>query len=294
MYNNDSIKNEKYLPNSPNSMSLTGIEKAVNQMKKSICKIKIGEGSGTGFFCNIPLDNDNLITVLITNNHILEQKNIAPGKKIEISLINHKDEINYNIYINEQRKTYTNKDYDVTIIEIKQNDNIDKDSFLDIDEDILKIAPEDIIEKSVYLLHYPKGVKVNISAGKIKGLIKEKYAILHSCNSNPGSSGGPLIDSNNNKVIGIHRGGSKNDNKEYNVGSFLKEPILQFIKEIKKINNKEKKEMNLQKKKEIFSSRFKNFLDSNFKDLNERIDEKFKDNYEQINSLLNEKFNENI
>ena len=138
MNNYISIINEKFLPDYPKSMDLEEIGKAVNQMKKSICKIKIGEGSGTGFFCNIPLDNANLITVLITNNHILEQKNIAPGKKIEISLINHKDEINYNIYINEQRKTYTNKDYDVTIIEIKQNDNIDKDSFLDIDEDMLK------------------------------------------------------------------------------------------------------------------------------------------------------------
>ena len=66
----------------------------------------------------------------------MEQKDIHPCKKIEISLFNEK--INKEIYINEQTKIYTNKDYDVTIIEIKQNDNIDKDSFLDIDEDMLK------------------------------------------------------------------------------------------------------------------------------------------------------------
>ena len=303
MNNYISIINEKFLPDYPKSMDLEEIGKAVNQMKKSICKIKIGEGSGTGFFCNIPLDNDNLITVLMTNNHVLEQKDIVPGKKIEISLLNEK--INKEIYINEQRRAYTYKDYDVTIIEIKKNDNIDKDSFLDIDEDILKMEPENIIKRSVYLLHYPHypiGKGVQISHGIICELKSNKYTIKHYCDSNQGSSGGPLINSNNNKVIAIHRGTPENNNKQYNIGSFLKEPILKFREEILiKENEKnilkikeEKKEMNLRKKKETYSKKFKKIFDSSFKDLNERIEGKFKENSKQINSLLNYKVNENF
>ena len=193
----------------------------------------------------------------------------------------------------------------MTIIEIKQNDNIDKDSFLDIDEDLLKMEPENIIKRSVYLLHYPHypiGKGVQISQGIIYELKINKYNIKHYCDSNPGSSGGPLINSNNNKVIAIHRGTPEDSNKEYNIGSFLKEPILKFREYIRIKENeknilkikKEKKEMNLKKKKEIYSKKFKKILDSSFKDLNESIDEKFKENSNKFDNLLNYKVNENI
>ena len=43
---------------------------------------------------------------------------------------------NYEIEIDKERRTYTSIKYDVTIIEIKKNDNINKDSFFEIDEKI--------------------------------------------------------------------------------------------------------------------------------------------------------------
>ena len=46
-------------------------KKIIRQMKKYIFKIKIGQTQGTGFFCKIPFpDKDNMLPVLITNNHI--------------------------------------------------------------------------------------------------------------------------------------------------------------------------------------------------------------------------------
>ena len=107
------IYNEKY----PRPIYLEGIKKIKEQMKKSICKIfKNGGDKGTGFFCEIPYQQGK-IKVMITNNHIIDDKYIKENDKIEISLNDDKE--NKSIIINNKRKIYTNKEYDITIIEIK-------------------------------------------------------------------------------------------------------------------------------------------------------------------------------
>ena len=59
----------------------------------------------------------------------------------------------------------------------------------------------------------------------------------HNCNTDPGSSGGPIILINNFSIIGLHKGYDKENNK--NVGIFLRE-IINNINEnnILKINKK--------------------------------------------------------
>ena len=51
--------------------------------------------------------------------------------------------------------------------------------------------------------------------------------INHKCCTEKGSSGSPILNLSNNKVIGIHKSHSINHN--FNVGSLLKYPILNFI-----------------------------------------------------------------
>ena len=52
----------------PKSISLEGTEIIIEQMKKKVCKINIGNKKGIGFFCKIPFpDINNLLPVLITN-----------------------------------------------------------------------------------------------------------------------------------------------------------------------------------------------------------------------------------
>ena len=232
------IKLEKCIENYPKSMDSEKMEIVLTQMKKSICKVELeNDIYGTGFFCNIPILNDwnSILRVLITNNHVINKNDITPGKKIKLSINN--DEKNLKIIIDENRITYTNKEYDVTIIEIKYDDGLEKDSFLDIDNRIFGDNLYDIFEKSsIYLLHYPNKGKSSKSEGIINK-IDGKLFIEHYCDSNFGSSGGPLINLNNHKVIGIHIGaGNKEEN--YNIGVILKLPILKINKIIKKNETK--------------------------------------------------------
>ena len=105
----------------PIPVTLEGTRIILNQMENCICKIYKDNGAiGTGFFCEIPFNN-NLLKVLITNNHVLNENEIENNKIINISIINKekkKEEIK-KIKIDNIRKKYTNKELDITIIEIK-------------------------------------------------------------------------------------------------------------------------------------------------------------------------------
>ena len=81
-------------------------------------------------------------------------------------------------------------------------------SFLDIDEDIFDENYKKIYNgKSVYLLHYPHGNLSEYSSGIIKGfLIDNNFTFKHFWQTQSGSSGSPIINLINHKVIGVHKG----------------------------------------------------------------------------------------
>ena len=81
-------------------------------------------------------------------------------------------------------------------------------------------------KKTIYLIHYPNGQKVEFSSGVIKNIFEDNYTITHLCTTKTGSSGGPLINIINHKVIGLHKG-SKNSHN-FNLGTLFKIPIQKF------------------------------------------------------------------
>ena len=112
---------ETFLVNYPNPITIDSTRKILKQMENCICKINNYNGKGTGFFCYI-LDkkNNNKIPVLITNNHVINEKIIQENDNILVSL-NDEQEKKININLYEKRKIYTSDQdkYDTTIIEIK-------------------------------------------------------------------------------------------------------------------------------------------------------------------------------
>ena len=207
---NKSYEPEKDLANVPDQIPINILEIIIEQSKKSICKIKCNDGgNGTGFFCIIPFpDKFHQLPVLMTNNHVISEHDLMKDNKIKFTMNN--DKLRFEIIIDKLRKIYSNEDYDVTIIEIKENDNLDMNSFMEIDNQIFKDNPNDIFKgKSIYLIGHPKGGDSTYSMGLIKDIDEDNYEIRHLCKTNPGSSGCPIINLNNNRVIGIHKGASK-------------------------------------------------------------------------------------
>ena len=247
-------------------ISYDDIQDLREKLKTSICKIKCKDGFyRTGFFCNIQYGWDNILKVLMTTNHVLGEDDITLGKKISFSL--NDENIFYEIEIDESRRIFTDKKYDITIIQIKQNDNIkiDKNSFLNIDERLLKENAKEIFKKEqIYLLHYSKDEKLIFSYGEIKNINEDNYTIQHLCNTEDISSGGPIINSRL-QVIGIHTSDGP-EGKNYNIGTFLKEPLEKFKNKIEKNennkneNNKNENNKNENNKNEIKINNEKNKL----------------------------------
>lgn len=84
----------------------------------------------------------------------------------------------------------------------------------------------------MYIIHYPNNYdKVAVSYGIIKGRFEDKkYSFRHFSHTEKGSSGSPILNLSNNKIIGIHRAAAN----DYNLGSFLSDAINEFINKYKK------------------------------------------------------------
>ena len=149
-------------------------KKILSQMEKNVCKIYMNNGiKGTGFFCKIPYKGsyDSSLSVLITNNHIIDEKHLGKNDKIIFSINN--DKIKKKLSLSD-RKTYTSKLYDITIIEI-YSDKDGINDFLELDFDINDEYYDNIyVKKSVYILHYPNNEKVSVSYGIINAINLQK------------------------------------------------------------------------------------------------------------------------
>ena len=221
-------RNETMLTGYPNVISYNCSKNIIEQMEKNIFKIKIGLEQGSGFFCKIPFPTkENLLPVLITNNHVINENILY--KKDEIININIKNEENIKKINLNNRIKYTNDNYDVTIIEVKEEDNIN--NYLDLDDYILNDildnhnSNKDYLDKTVYIIQYPEG-DLSVSYGIIEGIFEnENYNFQHKCSTKRGSSGSPILNIGNNKVLGLHKKGGNN----YNMGAFLNYAIKEFI-----------------------------------------------------------------
>ena len=224
--------NETVLTGYPSPIPYDCSKEIIKQMEKNICKLKIGDEQGTGFFCKIPFpDKEHLLTVLITNNHVID-KNLLFKENAVIPLdIKDRNELKYLNLNNRMKSTYHEDIYDTTIIEIKKEDEIN--DYLELDDNIInnikndEINIKEYIDKTMYIIQYPEG-ELSVSYGIFLNTFEEKkYKIAHKCCTKRGSSGSPILNINKNKVIGIHKKGDK----KYNIGTLLNYPIKEFIKE---------------------------------------------------------------
>ena len=199
----------------------------VNKAMEAVCEINLPKGFGSGFFCKIPYteNNNHLLPVLVTNNHVLSRDLINSNNDIKITLNGKNKTIPL-----KQRKIWTDEKMDFTCIEIKEKeDNID--TFYNLDDNILKnnLSNEYYLNKNVLIFAINKENKqIGFSNGLIKRC-KDNF-FDYTCNTYEGCSGGCIVNQSNNSVIGIHRGGIDTNNKnEVNEGIFISN-VIKYIK----------------------------------------------------------------
>ena len=224
---------EKYNTISLEPLSLKQTEKIIEQMKSnSICRVN---NKGTGFFVKIPYKS-KLLPVLIATNQAINIYDILCNRNISLHLNN---EIK-TITLDKNRLMYTNAKFDITIIEIKEEDNL-KNKYLELDDEIINFLKLDktklkkkegpnYLYDSIYILNYNKNKDIFVSYGKLLDINNSK--LFHKCNLKEDSSGSPICLMNSQKLIGIQSENSKQN--KYNKGLLL----IYLIIEISKIKNK--------------------------------------------------------
>ena len=216
-------KNERVFPGNANYFNTDKFNIIGQQKDKSICKIIKNENPiGTGFLCYIIGEYKNKIKTLITAYHVLGEKDLKIGNKIKLIFNDNKINI---IKLEDSRFIYANEKDDITIIEIIDKDNLNKNIILELDDSIYTDTDfKEYEDKSIYILHYPKGMFSSFSDGVVGKI--ENNIIYHKVATEHGSSGAPIINLDTLKVIGIHQ--SYNIAKKYNEGIILKESIKNF------------------------------------------------------------------
>ena len=209
------------LKNYPMLITLETSSIIINQMKNCICKIKTENGEGTGFFCAIK-KGEKLIHVLITTSILIND--VILNKNIELTItINNIEE--KTILLKGNKNIYASNNYDITIIEIRPDENINY--FLEVDEDFLSKFPSfDEEDGNIYILHYPiieKEQKASVSYGKLDSISDGK--LNYFCHTKQGSLGSPILKSSSNKVIGIHI----NNHLDTDQGLLLQETINEYL-----------------------------------------------------------------
>ena len=206
------------------SITLTEDQKKtiLDQATNSICIIQDGYIEGEGFFCLIP-DSDfaRLQPVLITFYISLKE-----NKKLRLI---YKNEDKF-IYIDDSRHAYSNNAYNITIIELK-DDEFPPEIFLMLDDLINNPGKEEVlnaqyVNQDIYLIHYYKKNNPEYSYDKIKEI--KDFLIKDYCPGENMLSGSPILNLNSFNVIGIHKG--KSDKSNLNMGSIIRIPIMEYNK----------------------------------------------------------------
>ena len=204
----------------------------IMKVAKGTVKIELDNDKGvaSGFFLKLERNNKEFYC-LMTNAHVITKEMITNQEKIKIKYDNETKEIN--LELNEKERIifcFMGLGIDITIIEIIPKDGIkDKTYFLNPNTDN---NYEEFIGKNIQIIQFPDGKKLSKSEQKItERFTKIDYMFYHNASTIEGSSGSPIILKDDDKVLGIHKGGIRG--KKKNVGIFIG-IILDDIKKYKR------------------------------------------------------------
>ena len=193
-----------------------GTQIILEHMSYCLCKIFNKEIIGIGFFCKFFGRK-----AIITSYQILDENYFINNNNINFSIGDYNEK--RTIYIDIKRQVYCNKEDNITIIELKNEDNINY--FIELDDNIYF---DTIYEKeSIYLLHYLNNAIPSVSYGIIKNI--DNNIIKTTSYIESGINFAPILNTNNNKVIGIWNKNIQNNNS--NNGILLLKPVGEFMED---------------------------------------------------------------
>ena len=198
-------------------------EKIIDQMNNYFYQINLTEaGPEYGIFAKIKNKNKD-IPILIISRYL-------NNYEITNILNTFKDNIIQNLEFGDT--IYRNKECNLTIMEIKENNNNIK--FVEIDETLFNEKYEiNLLKESIYIIHYNNENDISVSYTKINNINESE--IIYNNKINTQYKYSLIFNLSNNKLIGFHKIKSNNDY----INSKNKDIFFNVLKDefIKKYNN---------------------------------------------------------
>ena len=204
--------------------------KIVINIEKETSENNKGTILATGFFIDIYPS----FKCLITNYHVISQEMVDSNTVIEI--INDKGE-KERLKLNKDERYIKCLDglIDITVIQIKNTDRINK-KFKSLEPDLnYQRGYQQYKNEDIFILQHPLGQPLKSASGKVKDIDDDgnDFLFYHNIDTEGGSSGSPVILTSNSKVIGVHTGGSEDNDVQENSGTFLGYIFPKIEKDIK-------------------------------------------------------------
>ena len=134
------------------------------------------------------------------------------------------------------RIKYTNKEYNITLIEIKKEEKNEIGNInLEIDENINENKLSKLIGETIYIIYHNKDKNISVSHSVIEKYEENEYNFKYISSINNENSIALILNLSNYKIIGIH---IKNENNN-NLGIFFNKAIKDFIEKNNKTDSKE-------------------------------------------------------
>ena len=213
-----------------NNVNIPKMDQVYNLLKSAV-KIEVGPNKfGSGFFIKFKKNNGKIFYCLMTNQHVINQEIIEQKKKIKILYENEKKTLIIELDQEDRFIKYfeDSLQIDVTVVQILDMDNIEKDYFLEPNDDYKK-GYQQFNDKTILVVQYPLGEQLSMSNGIIK--YSENNTFAHTASTLHGSSGGPIVLEGSDKVLGIHKGGNNFEKENY--GDFIG-PVIDDIKKFER------------------------------------------------------------
>ena len=219
---------------------------AIDVLYNSIVRIENNNRIGTGFFLKLNIKK-KMKYFLFTCHHVISKNDVNSKIAINFFYGKKKEEKKKVIILDRSQRFISCLDYkiddsdriiDATVIEIKKSDEIPEDKYL-IADLTYKYGYDIYEQKNYFLAGYPNEPlyplyqkERHISSGLIIGI--KGFIFAHSIDARGGSSGSPICQVENLRVVGMHNGG--NIQKPLNYGVFIGVIIDELEKQLDNID----------------------------------------------------------
>ena len=152
------------------------IDKSLNKVCKSICKIIYKNQFATGFFIKLFKEEKELYC-LMTNEHVIRKEMIETNENIDVYYDYEDKWIKIKLDINKRNIIY-DLEKDIVIIEIIPDDKIKEKYFL-----LPNIIDKNYINEDIYIVQFPEGKNLSYSKGKIIDM--NNFDIIYNASTKP-------------------------------------------------------------------------------------------------------------